>query len=1093
MVEPSPTAAREGGSHARAPSETWSPSPSLAFLSTSFTTLTSAPLSAARTVSSAASSLPSALYTFGLPHSTVSALPPSPERRTPSAPKTPSSPASPNKPLPRSPQSPSSSFHFASSSVTSSPLILTTAASFLRNLTPSLSSSRTQSRVPLIELLFRHLLTSSFSTRELAAERQKILNLALVRWFAFSRLGSFLQSPTSTTRRPAHSPGISPGSGSGSQAAKNRDSADWMRGAFVSSSSVSEALGPLHRTIYGAVTQACGLSASTSLSDDDGDPQAGEQRELRKAAEDFVASFSLGPSVGVNLRKETAKREGMRAVVLDREELEGLWETVGEVVASFVPVREGPKMAGRDGHVLGEDARMRQKVKGVFAALRHAPVVPGDTGRLAVFYISPASAIGAGGLGVQVTLSPPLPSAAPSTPTDHPHDLPFSAADLALLRRAFALLLASSSLPISDDLLASFTQAFTAAHTSGRYADYVLFSRAHSILSSHSSPAAPALLAYLSAPFLFAQKQDETLLSVSHARLQALAAQHSRLLCSARTALEDLEQLRERAFHLSVLSSPLASRLVSRIEGLSSPARTKAEREQGKREVEAWREELGVVDLFPPNSATAPGNADREKVDEALMLVETAAALATEEEALSLNSLFRREAAFLSEPIMAQGALDPVPTGLASTILAAPGVLWNAIPLPPSPFPSIPSFHPAPTSTAAQPATSVLVPRVGGVSPTLASLFPPVSASLEDQSQQFSQCLSTSLVSYLFSYFSSTLPSLLTPLDVDLVLATASYPLSRTLQTPPNFDPPSFLNTLLNRFISHPDFQTKLDNLLELERAIAALVEVGELSVPKEVETPTSNRVQKKEYDPFRTLPRPPSGNVGAGAGKGTLGTRRKRMNSASSLVGAGTGAGAAGLRNLFAPAGAEEASPSSLSTGQPTQAYLDAGGADGVSGSRVGTLGRRSRSRMSSASADLPDLPIIGSSTSFPFPSASSAPSISPAPPSGSEVEEDVISPAPLSTDTLLPLLELILAHFLSFRPPSPSPRNTSESSTTPPSDLSRFLTTLHRLSHLLPIPLAQSSSEAKAFWDVAAAGMALREEVLKEARASEGSGGSG
>ncbi|GAA6042247.1 hypothetical protein JCM8097_005114 [Rhodosporidiobolus ruineniae] len=1054
-------------------STSWSPS---AFLSTGFSTLTSAPAAAVRTVHSVASAFP-----FGLPTPPLSTAS---EDDTPTtSPRLPSSPESPNKPLPRLPR-----FRPPSPPPTKSPfelLLARTAADLLALLTPS--AAPTPGGSSLVEVLLRQLLCASFPPG--AEETRKLLAVAIGRWFAFTRLGAFLRSPAVPLHPHPHPP--SPAS-----AAASSSSRPFFAGVPVSTAQELELLVPLHREVYVAVTEAIRAVRRGEKGSEGGeDGEGAEERELRRAARAFVEGWA-GPLPIV--KREEGQADQTRRLALSLSDLAGLFTAVQDVLFPSFGFR------GEDD---SDEARLRREVERV---VLDATAGQGEREEeLAIVYVA--------GVGVSFSLAPPLPRDPPLTP---PAALPtlsgLSSADTSLLRCALhtlvshphLLLSSSSSTDFSAALFSTFSRASSLSHTCGEYAQHLLFSRA-SILVSHPEVDLAPLVELLAAPLLAASPartdRSAQLLALAQTQLDALSASRSSLLCSARAALTRLD-LRRRAYALAVLASPLGRQLRERQRAVQQGGRTEEEREVAREEVGSWRDELGVVSFFTLTSEGEEGevNEQQERWDEALMLVETAAALAAEPAALGLTGLFAREAALLLAAEDADGGAEEAERhGLASTLLGAPGALLGSLPLPP--FPTLPkrsSGGGSEASAASEAAELVFDPGLGAVSSAFSSpassTAPTAAAAVADD---YLLRLSVSLAGSLFAHLSSyallpALPADSTDSTLALLLSPSSpLPRPRALQ-PRGAKPPEFVGALLRRFVEHPDLAVKLEALVELEKVLVLL---GPSTAAKEEKqddphrsrraslsaTSTTSSGQQHLLLPppsssperaFRTLQLPPAlghrrprSRLGSG---GSL-TLQRLFSHTSSTGDSASQAGTASnpsspLRSafgesLFPPPPASK--PVSVSAGMGT-------GGTWRRQHRRGLSVPSSSSAASASGSPPPRSPL--SAVSF------AAQQDSPAGPAEGQ-EEGGGEGEGMSTDALLPLLENAVLHFLPSLPSLPSS----------PSAAAGLFGTLHTLAALAPSLLfapslslssSSASQQAKAFSDVAVACLAIRADVGEE-----------
>ncbi|GAA5840412.1 hypothetical protein JCM11251_006553 [Rhodosporidiobolus azoricus] len=1115
------------------PSATWSPS---AFLHTSLSTLASTPHLAYKTVTSFPGA---AMNAFGLPTPPLSSPAESPADTA--SPKVPSSPGSPNKPLPRLPRSQTTTPR--GSHVEESPLegfLSSTATSLLRLLSPSGSSSNTPQ--PLAEKLLRTLLSSSFppSTSQ-GEEHRKVLSVGVVRWWAFRRLGAFLRSPTFYSQAtPSRTLGGAalPTAGNATQAAFcppfSDSSKPFLSCLSISTEAKTGLLLPLHRTVYGAITSACGLGGASR-----DEAVRCETMTAGKAAEAFVEGWRSGRKSEQETEEQSLDVDAVKIVPLSPSTLQALFSSTAEVLLPDLipPLRRGGRGSfkrgssyafgadeGEKGEEGGETLRERVEV-----LLRVARGSNGEEDAL-VYVTSPA---GKKGGARAVSLFPPVPPA-PSPPTSQALPTCLSPSDYSAVRRALHVVLSSPTYAhlaasTSIDLLLVFSAAASLAHATGEYTQHALLSRAHTTLqvlsSSQREGLSATLLTSLSFPLIAAQARSSSQISTSQTSLAHLSKQHTSLISSARSGLYQLEQLRRGAWAAEVTASALGSRLRERLRevraGEGNGGRTEEELEQAREEVKRWKEEIGALTGFLSSNAVR---------DEALMLLELTSVLATEPATLMESRLYEREAAVWAVQAAVTAGEDggeagagSEARGIASTILGAPAALLTSIPLPSSPFPHLSppySACPSPRPGSSEGAAAWQAALGGKI--VLDSQFGAVSASLAVTAaggegavgaragDAYLADLASSLVSSLLYDLSSPLlpggssVTLLSDTDTDALLSLLSssrdpdsllpfHPLSGRpyALTPTGSAPPPYVLALLRRFIEHPDLKEKLMALVEVEKVLVEVLESG-----------SSNKAERGETA-FAALEE---------AGRG----RRQSLSLTTSMNG------------LLAP-NPDGSTSSTYGSLRYSLAQRRKRGSTSTSGLSLHRLWSRSETTSPSRSPLRPDFAslsaspppplaiklgsIIGASGTWPrhrrglsLPSAASGSTSGTASPTSAPAYVALDLPATtfsggggdgVSTDALLAALENAILHFLpALLPPCTTKSASAASTSTSParfSDSQRscgLFTTLHLLSHLSPSLTSWSASfshtsstaalEAKAFSDLAVACLAIKSDLL-------------
>ncbi|GAA5918601.1 hypothetical protein JCM6882_000828, partial [Rhodosporidiobolus microsporus] len=346
------------------PSATWSPS---SFLHTSFSSLSSALPTLATTHSTLrnVAALPSsiALNAFGLPTPPLSPPSPSPSPASPQqSPRLPSSPGSPNKPLPRIPRSAREPERRETSPLDA--LLARTAASLLQLLTPTTATSASSPTSPasLAESLLASLLSSSFpapaaggkGAPRASDEHRKVLAVGVVRWWAFRRLGGFLRAPGSFISPSCSSslagislPFFATATASPSPSPALQSPKPFLAALPPSTAHQTALLLPLHKKIYAAVVEACGLGAGASAAAEGEGQEAGEEEEeLRSAARAFVEGWRAPRETPSAEVEKGAAEEGAgadsaaRVVPLSPQTLAALFAATKEVVLpDIVPAR----------------------------------------------------------------------------------------------------------------------------------------------------------------------------------------------------------------------------------------------------------------------------------------------------------------------------------------------------------------------------------------------------------------------------------------------------------------------------------------------------------------------------------------------------------------------------------------------------------------------------------------------------------------------------------------------------------------------------------------------------------------------------------
>lgn len=865
----------------------------------------------------------------------------------------------------------------------------------------------------------------------------------------------------------------------------------------------TEWLVPLHREVYAAVTVACSAqrredAASEEEEEGKGEEQAG-RRALRSAAEAFVKGWETA-GVSIPPTSTPGREEGtLQGVSVGREELRGLYKAVGEVV---LPLGSdgGPKKgaesgekwreAGREGGAVEEkkeeeegengEETLRERMERVLSASGAVETKP------TVFYVSRLPTREG---TVSTTLPLPL---SPRHPPPISISPPLPPGSLALLRRSLLtlvpLVLPSALFSLHDEpttlptLLYHLSTASTSLLQQGFYASHALLSRAYTVFSSPvlAELDVPSLLSHLAHPYLSSAALSAAEIATAQTQLSSLAALYASLRVRARAALGRVQETRVRAWIVSVEASEEVGReLRARLTELRRGGRSEEEKERARREVREWREEVGIIDFL--SGAKSDGS---DEYDEALMLVETAAAVATQPEVLLNHGLYRREARALGFAAEGGGEEEDedgrMGGGIASTLLGAPGAFLGSLPIPVSPFPSTWGGTGETAAAEATPplATStklVVDATLGAVLPSLL-VDAPSSSSADDYLSHLSAILSSSLFYSLYSPSLALIP--LNPNSTDtlfsLLLSPASpLPLFTSPCLPSPTDerrprpllptrprPPEYVGELLRRFVMHPSVEEKLSAVVEAEKVLVELLEAEVDGVGLGETT----EADAEDVGRARQLSVPSSRSA-------SLRQARERLRSASPA------SAIEGLQGLFRPPfsstpsfdageGASTASSASASSepNSPRRTGFDvgaavrgaAGGESGTWRSKAGTVRWRGRE------------------TSVLFPVA----------------PDDAGRGAPtgasdgISTDALLAALENAILHFLPLLVPHP-PLRSPTSFPNPFPHHSSLFATLHLVSSLSPSLACSSSHTGKAFSDLLVASLAIREDVL------EGEGG--
>ncbi|GAA5826569.1 hypothetical protein JCM3770_004049 [Rhodotorula araucariae] len=864
---PSSTLPLPPGSPARAPVFS---TPSWSTLTSSFSALTSYPTAAVSTaVHVAAGAMP-----FGLPSPPLSQVATSPaldrhqtaSSPTPLTPSPPSisaflpySPESASKPLPRTPVSPFST------------LLSRTATSLLHLLAPS----STAGSASLPEALVSRLLSTSFPPKSAPAEHRKILVLTIVRWWAFGRLGRVLRHP-STGGAPAPSlPGVHIEASAVPLprcVRKSASASPLLDEVFVPTAAELEHLVPLHREVYCALVDSCGAGARDPA--DEAPEEGNVKRELRAAAGAFLAAWTSPREPSVPPAHIT------RAAALAPAEFSALVDAFAPVVLppslSHLGLAPSPSVSAasrtssfKRSPAFGAGVRAPCAAKegpdAVESLLDRAEDIADRAAlyahrqrgaeELAVAYVSSGEA----GSKPVVALEPPGHISPPLPKLDITSDL--NESDLATVRHATCALLTGGDHAPANDLAASLAQASAISCAAKDYPSHALYAEACILLDRFPS-LAPSVTEQLAAPLRAAHASSRASLALAQAQLASLDTQFSALGSLALTLLARSNALRIRGWHLSVTASPLGEQLRTRLRSALDPHRPVEDAERARSEIDEWRAELGVVDVLKVGE-------QGRVLDEALMLVEVTAALASESEALLAHPLFEREASVLAARAGAP-ARNAAATAkrLANSVLGAPAALWSSLPLP-GPAVSSAEERGAHVRT---PAGDLLVECVLSSSGAVpASLAEPTRIDPDAYFQQLSSTLSAYLLSDLSSPASiasrtSSRSAPLIMLRDDLGarvgsdgwiddLASSASPLKRDeadamprVFAPGEAAPPGYVVELLERFALHPSPSKKIDALLDLELVLSTTSpsSKAEASPPGKVELAATLHSRKR-------------------------------------------------------------------------------------------------------------------------------------------------------------------------------------------------------------------------------------------------------
>ncbi|GJN88769.1 hypothetical protein Rhopal_001738-T1 [Rhodotorula paludigena] len=544
-----------------------------------------------------------------------------------------------------------------------SALLKRTAANLLRLLTPSNAPRLTS----LSEALIARLLGSSFPLATAKAEHRKVLLLALVRWYGFGLLGRTLRHPTTASLCTPRSSTVRVPCAKGEVAFGADDANDGpplLDEVYVSSTVELEYLVPLHREMYCAIVDVCGAGAAGEAGQDECESE--EQRALQQAAQAFVDAWATPHEV----RNTPRRTISTCAVTLTPADFAAIVTAFGTIVlpssqqrfgldSVAVESRRSPSFkrstafGASDGSSTVQDGYGEPEQDDLLSraeqlAAHAAGITSTGEGAIggfaAILYVTSSV-----DQPTSVSLVPPSP---PPTIPANPPQIPLSDRQQQTVQQAVRTLIERYGQSFDRlDLVESLRVACEVALAARDHPLHLLFSSAASILSSVSN-STTLLIESLAAPLR--QARDEAIQSValSHAQLASLARQDALLRRHARQALSRLNALRMRGWHLSLSAAPLGVQLRTRLRAVHDPARPVEELERAQGEVDEWKAELGVVDALKLGGRLSGDGAGAEEaqLDEALMVVETAAAVAADSAAVLAHPLFEREKRSIGSP-----------------------------------------------------------------------------------------------------------------------------------------------------------------------------------------------------------------------------------------------------------------------------------------------------------------------------------------------------------------------------------------------------------------------------------------------------------
>ena len=703
------------------------------------------------------------------------------------------------------------------------------ATSLLRLLTPS--SHPTPTPAPLVEVLIGRLLSHSFAADVGGgAGHRKVLNLAVVRWYAFGWLRDRLGG--------AETLGSTAGVPFGVDLAKEGEigGRNCLEGlleeVYVSGKDV-ELLLRLHKVMYGALVEACSneepeveelqaaakeLIRAWSRQHTPTTPSLSYSNSIRSLSvtpSDFLALYSnfaplilrttaspiLSSPSGQTFKRnsersrtsssvETNESSGSMVDNLDRAVVEmGIWHS---------------RRLGEAATVYWAEKSIRSRIPGRVDLEESTRIVD--------------SPLRAGSDGATDLFSPVSP---PTTPTPLrkleipqqrstkiPSNSP-SSAEMSLLTKGIMSLIhsryyiaPSSTLERNDahqeieTVLSLFDTASSRSLIEGNVNLHLILDQTRSLLKRYRS-AHEEIFAEIARPLREAQRKSDAELRLVRRRLVSLERQRSDLLRRAREEREAFDEMRLRGWHLSLKGDEVGVRLRAQLRSLLLDDHSAEEKNELRTEYLRWAKERGVYDFVR-------GGEDELPFERACMRIQQTVEICIEQ--VASNPFFRREESFLRQASVESETREEESTamtwsgsllGAGSTILNAP--IHLAFPI------AVPEISPLPS-------TDQLLLSFGAASQSF-STTPRISVV------DYRLRLTSKLTSYFYSDISAS-RLIRTRNEGGMLLGCDGWMTEFALAVASPVPRQQF-QILLDRFCNHPSPRQKLEALFQLELAIA--------------------------------------------------------------------------------------------------------------------------------------------------------------------------------------------------------------------------------------------------------------------------------
>ena len=752
-------------------------------------------------------------------------LPPSPSFTNPPSPQIPSATAAP--PLTASPTIPSA----PSKILPPTPMEWTQVDSFLHQAATALLrlfTPSSQSLSPLAEVLVGRLLSHSFSEGVGGGTGyRKVLNLAVVRWYAFGWLRDCLGGAETL----GSTAGVPFGVALSSEGVEIRSATgDLLDGVYVSGKDV-ELLLRLHKIMYGALVDACSNEEKESTSR--GEEIDREVERLRNAAKEMVSTWG---QQNESTRPPTSSEIPIRAMQITPSEFLSLYSnfsplllrtTTNPIFSPPVSTFKRNSERSRTSSSVGTDSSggsMSDNLDRLVVELggwHSRRLAEGAT----VYWDQSAirSRIPAGLATEEVVddsdgndlFSPVTTTPPPLSKLDIPGQLfrPIktsstfpSSVEMSLLHQGIMTLVhshyyfydRSPSKQEIDSVLAMFDTASSRALVEGNVNLHLIFDQTRSILSRYRS-SLDAIFLEIARPLREAQVELEVALQLVRGRLASVESQRRRLLERAKEERERFDELRLKGWHLSLKADEIGARLRSRLRALLLDDRTEEERDELRVEYTRWMKERGIYDFV------RAGEED-SAFGYALMLIQQMVERSVE--SASTSPFFRREEIHLRPPtaeVEPKEEEESTATTWSGSIYGAGSTILNA-PINLA-FPVATSHIPSPSPT-----DHVLL-SFGSASPSFVASRTTVA--------DYRLRLTSKLMGYFVSDLSASRLIRIRNEEGRLIGCDgwmAEYALPGSSSAIP---PRQHFQILLERFINHPSPQQKLQALFQLEVSIA--------------------------------------------------------------------------------------------------------------------------------------------------------------------------------------------------------------------------------------------------------------------------------